>query len=306
MTQLSDLKGKWALVTGASSGLGEEFARQMSAAGTNLVLVARREDRLNAVADELSKAHGIQTKVIAADLSLPDVPQAIYDQLRADGIGVDVLINNAGFGLYGKFTDIAWEREQQMLDIDIATVVRMTRLFVPDMVARKFGYVLQVASIGAFLPSPLYASYSAAKAFVLSFSEAINFELRGSGVSVTTTCPGVTRTEFHDVSGQQYTLFQRFTLMEPEPCVRASINADAAAEGEHRAGCSERADGLDPSPDAAPHDDGAGPPYDAVKLTASGKRIELLGFAAEASIPMLSVRMSDNERRRKELGVEWR
>ncbi|MBK9123862.1 MAG: SDR family NAD(P)-dependent oxidoreductase [Chloroflexi bacterium] len=138
-------------------GLGEEFARQMSAAGTNLVLVARREDRLNAVADELSKAHGIQTKVIAADLSLPDVPQAIYDQLRADGIGVDVLISNAGSGLYGKFTDIAWEREQQMLDIDIATVVRMTRLFVPDMVARKFGYVLQVASIGAFLPSPLYA-----------------------------------------------------------------------------------------------------------------------------------------------------
>lgn len=146
-------------------------------------------------------------------------------RLRADGIAVDVLINNAGFGLYGKFTDIAWEREQQMLDVDIATVVRMTRLFVPDMAARKSGWVLQVASVGAFLPSPLYASYSAAKAFVLSFSEAINFELRGTGVSVTTTCPGMIRTEFHDVSGQAYTWFQRLMLMESEPCVRASINA---------------------------------------------------------------------------------
>ncbi len=225
MANLTQLEGKWALVTGASSGLGEEFARQLAAGGLNLVLVARREERLRATAGELAKAHGIQTKVIAADLSRADAPRAIYDQLRADGIAVDVLVNNAGFGLYGKFTDIVWDREQQMLDIDIATVVHLTRLFVPDMVARRSGYVLQVASIGAFLPSPLYASYSAAKAFVLSFSEAINFELRGSGVSVTTTCPGVTRTEFHAVSGQEYTLFQRLTMMDPEPCVRASINA---------------------------------------------------------------------------------
>ncbi|MBW7879665.1 MAG: SDR family oxidoreductase [Anaerolineae bacterium] len=225
MTQLADLRGKWAIVTGASSGLGEEFARQLAAAGIHLVLVARRKDRLAATARDLMQAHGIQTRVISADLSLPDTPQMIYDQLRADGIAVDVLINNAGFGLYGKFTDIAWEREQQMLDVDIATVVRMTRLFVPDMAARKSGWVLQVASVGAFLPSPLYASYSAAKAFVLSFSEAINFELRGTGVSVTTTCPGMIRTEFHDVSGQAYTWFQRLMLMEPEPCVRASINA---------------------------------------------------------------------------------
>lgn len=137
MTQLADLRGKWAIVTGASSGLGEEFARQLAAAGIHLVLVARRKDRLAATARDLMQAHGIQTRVISADLSLPDTPQMIYDQLRADGIAVDVLINNAGFGLYGKFTDIAWEREQQMLDVDIATVVRMTRLFVPDMAARK-------------------------------------------------------------------------------------------------------------------------------------------------------------------------
>ncbi len=218
------LQGKWALVTGASSGLGVDFAHDLAARGCNLILVARREDRLKAVAQEIVAKHGVQAEVIAMDLGTPDAPQKLYDQITDMGTAVSVLINNAGFGVFGNFVDIPWEREQTMLNLDIVTLVHLSKLFIQDMVAQDFGYILQVASIGAYQPSPMYASYSAAKAFVLSFGEAVNYELRDNNVSMTVISPGVTKTEFLDVAGQDPTFYQRMLMMESKDVARIGIN----------------------------------------------------------------------------------
>lgn len=222
---MTNLNGKWALVTGASSGLGVDFAHQLAEMGCNLILVARREDRLKAVAEEIRQKRGVQVEVIIMDLSQPDAPQKLYDQIKAAEHTVDILINNAGFGLYGEFIKLDWEREQNMLQLDIMTVVHMTKLFVKDMVERNFGYVLQVASIGAYQPSPLYATYSAAKSFVLNFSEAVNYELRNTNVRISVVSPGITKTEFLQVSGQNATFYQRMVMMTSEQVVRMGLNA---------------------------------------------------------------------------------
>lgn len=221
----SNLNGKTALVTGASSGLGADFARYLAALGCDLILVARREEHLRVLQAELAAAHPIQAHVFPADLAAPNAPQALFDRLQEAALDVDILVNNAGFGYHGLFAHEPWEREKAMLDIDIITLVHMTKLFLPPMLERKDGYILQVASIGAFQPSPTYASYSAAKSFVLYFSEALNFELRGSGVSCTVTCPGVTATEFLQVSGQAPSLYQRLSMMKSRDVVRISLNA---------------------------------------------------------------------------------
>jgi len=222
---MTELRDRWALVTGASSGIGADFARELAARGAHLVLVARREDRLRALAEELERAHGVRTRVIAADLAKPDAPRALHEQLRAEGIAVDVLVNNAGFGVYGPFLDVPWERDREMLELDVLALAHLTKLFATDMRARGFGRVLQVASIGAFQPSPTYAAYSAAKAFVQSLGEALACELRGSGVTVTTISPGVTETEFFAVSGQRKSLFQRLTVMPSARVARIGIRA---------------------------------------------------------------------------------
>lgn len=219
------LQGRLALVTGASSGLGVDFARELAARGCNLILVARREERLRAVQQTIRTSHDVEVAVIAMDLAMPDAPQQLYQRIQARGDPVDVLVNNAGFGIYGEFVEIEWEREAQMLQLDIVTVVHLTKLFVRGMVARNFGHILQVASIGAYQPSPLYASYSAAKSFVLNFSEALNYELRGTNVNVTTISPGITRTEFLQVSGQEPTRYQRLSMMESEEVARIGIQA---------------------------------------------------------------------------------
>jgi uncharacterized protein len=212
-----------ALVTGASSGLGVDFARQLAARGANLILVARREDQLRAVATDIAKAYAVSAQAIALDLAAPDAPQVLYDQLQQQGIHVDVLVNNAGFGIYGDFATVPWEREKAMLDLDIVTLTHLTKLFVQDMLKRKRGYILLVASIGAYQPSPTYATYSAAKAFVLNMGEAINYELRGSGVSVTVISPGVTATEFFKVAGQSASLYQRLMMMDSTTVARIGI-----------------------------------------------------------------------------------
>jgi len=219
------LQGKWALVTGASSGLGVDFAHDLATRGCNLLLVARRQERLETVAQEIMADYGVDAKVIAMDLGTPNAPQRLYDKVTEMETAVSVIINNAGFGAFGKFIDIPWEREETMLNLDIVTLVHLTKLFVKDMVANDFGFVLQVASIGAYQPSPLYASYAASKAFVLSFGEAVNYELRDSNVSVTVLSPGVTKTEFLDVAGQETTFYQRMMMMESKDVVHIGINA---------------------------------------------------------------------------------
>lgn len=224
MKQL-ELANKLALVTGASSGLGADFARQLAACGANLVLVARREDQLRTVAAEIEKDFAVSVQSIALDLAVPDAPQALFNQLQQRNLRVDVLVNNAGFGIYGEFASVPWEREKAMLDIDIITLTHMTKLFLQDMLKRDYGYILQVASIGAYQPSPTYATYSAAKAYVLMMGEALNYELRNSGVSVTVISPGVTATEFLKVAGQSPSLYQRSMMMDSPSVARIGIDS---------------------------------------------------------------------------------
>ncbi len=147
----------------------------------------------------------------------------LYDQIKETGKKVDVLINNAGYGIYGFFADVPWEREKNMLELDIVSVVHLTKLFVTDMLERDFGYILQVASIGAYQPSPTYATYAAAKSFILHFGEALNYEMRKTNVSCTVLSPGITATEFLKVSGQKPTLYQRLFMMQSAEVVKIAI-----------------------------------------------------------------------------------
>ncbi len=219
------LDGKTALVTGASSGLGTDFARELARRGCGLILVARRLDRLQELQDEISRGYGVPVEVISLDLLEAGAPQALYDRLQASKQPVDILINNAGYAVFGDFAQIPWEKTQPMLELDILVLTQLMRLFVADMVERNYGYILNIASIGAYQPSPTYAAYSAAKSYVLSLSEAVHYELRHTPVKVTCLSPGVARTEFLNVAGQKPTLYQRLFMMESERVARIGIRA---------------------------------------------------------------------------------
>ncbi|MCI0451977.1 MAG: SDR family oxidoreductase [Candidatus Latescibacteria bacterium] len=185
-----------ALVTGASMGLGAEFARLLASEGHDLVLTARSADRLDALKKEIEGLHGVTVRIVVQDLGDPRAPVAIYDDARSAGLEIDVLVNNAGFGMYGLFHQSDLQTELDMIQVNITAVVHLTKLFVRDMVARKRGRILNVASTAGFQPGPLQSVYYATKAFVLSFTEAIANELRGTGVTATALCPGPTPTEF--------------------------------------------------------------------------------------------------------------
>ena len=187
---------KTALVTGASSGIGEELARVHARHGGDLVIVARRQDRLEALKAELEKAHGITVHVLVKDLTQAEAPQQIFDELQARGVLVDYLINNAGFGYWGLFHEQDWARNEAMIKVNILALAALTRLFLPPMIERHSGRILNLASMAGFVPGPLQAVYYASKAFVISFSEALADELAGTGVTVTVLCPGPTETEF--------------------------------------------------------------------------------------------------------------
>ncbi len=219
---MAEIRGRWALITGASSGLGVDFARDLAARGCKLVLVARREDRLKQLAAELA---GTETRVVALDLRAPDAVTSLHERLRAEGVAIEVLINNAGFGLYGPFLASEWERQRDMLELDVVALTHLTHVFAREMAERGAGWVLLVASIGAFQPTPNYATYAAAKSYVLSFGEALAAELRPRGVRVCTTCPGVTATEFLAVAGQKRSLYQRAFMMQSPAVVRSSVRA---------------------------------------------------------------------------------
>jgi short-subunit dehydrogenase len=187
-----------ALVTGASSGIGAEFARALAARGSDVVLVARSGDRLAALASEVSAKHGVRAEVIAADLSDPAAPDAIVAELAARSIEIDTLINNAGFGTHGEFAELDAKRERNEVFVNVFAPVALTRALVPGMVVRKRGAIVNVASTAAFQPVPYMATYGATKAFVLSFGEALAEELRPHGVRVVVLCPGQTDTAFFD------------------------------------------------------------------------------------------------------------
>jgi hypothetical protein len=187
---------KTVLITGASSGIGAELAKEFAARGYNLVLVARTADRLNSLALELHSRYRVSTKVIVSDLSDRDSANIIYRELRKENTAVDILVNNAGFNVYGAFVDTDLEKELQMIQVMVTSLTHLTKLFVKDMIAKGSGRILNIGSTGSFVPGPFDAVYQASKAYILSFSEAINEELRGTGVTVTALCPGVTETEF--------------------------------------------------------------------------------------------------------------
>lgn len=189
------------VVTGASSGIGREIAHQLAQRGHGATLVARREDRLRAVADELAATHGVRADVVAADLTDPDARRRLVDTVAERGLTVDVLVNNAGLSTVGPVHRNDPERELGMIRTDVEAVVDLTTRLLPGMVERGRGAVLNVASTAAFQPMPGQAGYAAAKAFVLSYSQALGAELRGTGVTVTALCPGPVDTEFAASAG---------------------------------------------------------------------------------------------------------
>ena len=219
-----------ALITGASSGLGREFARLFSADGHDVLLVARRRDRLEALAEELGRAHGVKAHVLAHDLGEPASPQRIRDEAQTLGVEVDFLVNNAGFGLTGPFAAADLKRELEMVQVNVTALVELTGLFLPRMVSRRRGRILNIGSTAGFQPGPFMATYYASKAFVNSFTEAIAYELEGSGVTVTLSCPGATATEFAGHAGNEKSLLFRMGAADSASVAREAYNAMRAGQ----------------------------------------------------------------------------
>ena len=199
-----------ALVTGASAGLGRDYARLFAADGHDVVLVARRRERLEELAREIGGQGGAQVHVLPLDLSDREAPRRCVDELRARGLAIDFLVNNAGLGTNGPFADADPAKQLEMIQVNVTSLVELTRLLLPDMLARKRGRVLNVGSTAGFQPGPFMAAYYASKAFVNSFSEALAYELDGTGVTVTVSCPGATETEFAGHAGNDSSLLFKF------------------------------------------------------------------------------------------------
>jgi len=192
---------KTALITGASNGIGLELAMVYAKMGDNLVLVARNMGKLNELKSELEKQYNVKVYNIGKDLSLPLSVKEVYDEITRQKITVDYLINNAGFGDYGMFYETDWNKEEKMISLNIITLTHFTKLFLRDMIQRGAGKIMNVASTAAFQSGPTMAVYYATKAYVLSFSEAINNEVKGKGVTITALCPGATTSGFMEVAG---------------------------------------------------------------------------------------------------------
>jgi short-subunit dehydrogenase len=200
--------GKWALVTGASAGIGRALAEQLAAGGANLVLTARRRERLEELAATLRAAHSIKIEVLATDLVQPNAPTEIRAFTQARNFEIELLINNAGFGSYGPLHESDRARQLEMIQVNCSAVVHLTRLYLPEMIARGHGDILIVASIAAFQAVPYISTYAATKAFDLLFAEGIAEEVRRYGVHVCALCPGSTTTEFREVAGQPERTFR--------------------------------------------------------------------------------------------------
>jgi short-subunit dehydrogenase len=213
------------LITGASSGIGLELAKFFAAdnaphGGSHIILVARNKPALESLAQELSRVYQAQVTVLPADLSLPQEPQRIFNELQAANIHVDVLVNNAGFGAIGVFADLSQDRQLEMIQVNIAALTALTRLFLPGMVRANRGGILNVGSVAGFVAGPGMAVYYATKAYVLSFSEALSTELEGTGVIVSVLCPGPTLTNFGNVAGTKQIKTTRVPTMTAEEVAR--------------------------------------------------------------------------------------
>jgi len=214
-----------ALVTGASSGIGEQFAYALAGEGYTLALTARRKDRLDAVAAEARRRGAPEVKIFAADLSQRDAAPGLYGDITAGGLRIELLVNNAGFGTRGRFDHLPLERELEQIDLNVTALVALTHLFLPDMIAARQGTVINVSSTAAYQSVPFMANYAATKAFVLSFSLALHYELAGTGVNVMALCPGVTRTEFQAVADNAVAMVPSFAYMDARTVVAQALRA---------------------------------------------------------------------------------
>jgi len=214
-----------ALITGASYGIGEDFARIFAAEKFDLVLTARSRDKLEALARELSQTYRVDVSVIAEDLADPEAPRRIFETLEREGKQIDALVNNAGFGLHGEFSKLGQKEQLSMIHLNVTALTDLTRFFLPGMLERRLGKILNVASTAAFQPGPLMAVYYATKAYVLSLSEALNEEVRGTGVNVTCLCPGPTQSEFQKRAGMGDVALFTYASMRSRPVAEAGFKA---------------------------------------------------------------------------------
>jgi len=224
---------KTALITGASNGIGLEITKLFAAEGYNLVIIARDEAKLNELKGTLQQAGAGEITVIAKDLSLPESAPEIYRMTTEKGIQVHVLVNNAGMGEHGFFHETSLEKEMAIIQLNIATLVQMTKLYLQDMLKNNSGKILQLASVASYQPTPLLAVYAATKAFVLSFTDAVINELKGTEVTMTALIPGATDTDFFNKAGAEHT--KAATNNPEDPAVVAKIGFDALMNGEHHA-----------------------------------------------------------------------
>ncbi len=225
---MDNWRGKWALLTGASAGIGTALARELAAGGTNLVLTARRRERLEELAASLATG-GVRVEIIAADLASPQAPRAIHDFIAAKNIPIELLINNAGFGGYGELHEQPAERLLDMVQVNCAAVVHLTRLFLPAMVERRSGDILILASTASFQAVPYISTYAATKAFDLLFAEGLAEEVKPYGIRVCALCPGSTTSEFHAVAGKAHLAAER-KQESAEKVARTGLQALAAGK----------------------------------------------------------------------------
>ncbi|MBA3649687.1 MAG: SDR family oxidoreductase [Chitinophagales bacterium] len=217
---------QFALITGATSGFGYELAKLFAQDGYNLVLVARLEDRLQEVADEIINLFGVEVIPLPKDLFDPNAPFEIYDDIKAQGIAISVLVNNAGQGEYGKFSETDLDRELDIIQLNVGALVSLTKLFLKEMVERNEGKILQLGSVVSTMPAPMMAVYGATKAFVLSFSEALINELKGTNVTLTALLPGASDTDFfHKAHAEDTVTYREEKLSKPADVARDGYEA---------------------------------------------------------------------------------
>jgi uncharacterized protein len=224
---ITEWRGKWALITGASAGIGVALARELAEGGANLVLTARRQERLQELSRELAAKYKIKTSIVAADLADGPAPEKIYAFTRAQGISIELLVNNAGFGAYGELHTVEPGRLLDMVQVNCSAVVHLTRLFLPEMVLRRRGDILILASTAAFQAVPYISTYAATKAFDLLFAEGLAEEMKPHGIRVCALCPGSTESEFHVVAGQEKFMGKAETA---EKVARTGLKALAAGK----------------------------------------------------------------------------